>query len=187
MYVGTWVDLSCSGDAIALGLEAFCNAACGAFPNVYLVDYSHDGGRTWVAGSGGWLRSLGPHLPYGVLGAVAVSSAGAAVFSDVPGPSGNDADDVQVGRLAPSGIGTTLQMAPVPVLPALPNEFALAACHVLGMEFVGRTGWVYFDDGDVGTPSHQHRLGEPVVWQTTDGGAVWSALSSGPTEVFPSA
>jgi photosystem II stability/assembly factor-like uncharacterized protein len=191
-YVGPWADLACSGGDVALGLEAFCAAACGAFPNLYLLDYSDDGGRTWAARSGGWLRdgdaafgSSGPHLPYGALGAVALNPAGAAVFSDVPGPSGNSADDVQVGTVAASGGGTTLEMGSAPALPASPVGYALATCHVLGIGFVGRTGWLYFDDGAVGTAGH--RLGEPVVWQTTDTGAVWSVLSTGPTEAPPPA
>lgn len=85
-YVGPWAYLSCSGDDIALGLEAFCMAACAAFPNSYLVDYSEDGGRTWAGRSGGWFSSSvarfgpGPHLPYGGLGTVAINSRGRLSF-----------------------------------------------------------------------------------------------------------
>jgi hypothetical protein len=191
-YVGPWVDLACSGDDVALGLEAFCMAACGAFPSPYLLDYSHDGGRTWAARSGGWQRdgegafgSSGPHLPYGGLGAVALSPSGQAVFSDVPGPNGNGADDLQVATLVAGGAASTLDLGTTPALPASPVKYALATCHVLGIVFVGRTGWLYFDDGEVGTSAHL--LGEPVVWLTTDAGAVWSALSTGPTEAPPPA
>jgi hypothetical protein len=123
-YVGPWVELACSGDDIALALEAFCMAACAAFPSPYLVDYSNDGGRTWAARSGGWLRSPAPYLPDGGLGAVAVNSAGAVVFSDVPGPNGNNADDVQVGTLGASGAGTALDMGSAPALPASPVKYA---------------------------------------------------------------
>jgi len=146
------------------GLEAFCAAACGAFPNLYLVEYSHDGGRTWAARSGGWLRdgdaaccSSGPHLPYGGLGAVALNSAGAAVFSDLPSPTSNNVDDVQVGTVAARPAGTRLEMASAPALPVAPNKYALPSCHILGIAFVGRRGWLYFDDADVGTATHPLR------------------------------
>jgi hypothetical protein len=124
-------------------------------------------------------------LPYGALGAVAVRSAGAAVLSDVPGPDGNNAHDVQVGALAGSGAGRTLEIASTPALPASPVKYALVTCRVLGIVFVGRTGWLYFEDGEVGTASHP--FGEPAVWQTADAGAAWSALSAGPTEAPPGA
>lgn len=57
--------------------------------------------------------------------------------------------------------------------------------HVRGMTFVGLTGWLCFDDTDVGCSGKP--LAEPLVWKTTDGGLSWQKLAAGPLQPPPPA
>ncbi|MGH9169446.1 MAG: WD40/YVTN/BNR-like repeat-containing protein [Acidimicrobiales bacterium] len=177
-FIGPWGDLSCSGTSLWLGLQLFCAAACGG-TEPYLVEHSANDGTSWSKMASDWPGAAPVVAPAAHLAAVAAASSGAGVIATLPTDNFPSPPQLTVlfGR-ASGPVSTAL----VPRLP--PSSAATPGLYVVvrGISFVGSRGWLYFDDTSLRSPRPG---GEPVLWETTDGGTSWRFLDAGPTELPP--
>lgn len=176
-FIGPWAELSCNGPSVWLGLSLLCAAAC-AGTSPYAIEHSGDGGVSWTVVVNSWPGLSGGEAPAsGYLKAVAASQSGAGVFVFEPAESGpGPSFEVVLGDADGQFV-----MPRVPALP--PGKAELWAQNVRGSEFLGHTGWLYFDDTDVTLDGGTG--GEPIIWRTPDGGREWHMLWKGAPEMPP--
>ena len=181
-FIGSWSDLSCNGTNIWLGQQLLCAAACAA-ASPYLVAHSADGGASWSTIASEWPVASATTAPVAYLATVAAGLSDHGVIVDLPNENSSPPTKPQLRVLAGETPGSAYITATVPALPA--SSSTILDVSVRGVTFVGLTGWLYFDDTAVGSPSKPRA--EPLVWKTIDGGSSWKLLAAGPLQPPPSA
>jgi photosystem II stability/assembly factor-like uncharacterized protein len=174
-----WASVSCQGTSVVVGLQVFCAAACGA-ENPYLVEVSGNSGQSWSGIASEWPKASGGKAQAAVFGAVSVAPKGPVVVDLPTAGFARGAFDVEV--LVGSAAQGAYKVANVPALPASPmlSQITYDCCHVSGVMFSGRTGWLYLDDRAAGSPEQQSA--EAIVWKTDNGGLSWKVVSVGPKQ-----